>query len=196
MSYTEFSIEEIKNWLKDNLNQERYLHSIGTMEKAHQLAKEFSLDEEKAKIAGLLHDCAKCLPNDTLLDIIQNKYKSYEPCELLNPKTWHAPASAYIANTQFKINDGEILSAIRWHTLGRVGMSDFEKIIYLADKIEEKTREDECRSKICKVLYKHDNLDRALLKCFKITIKSLMKRKLPICHQAIDVYNDLLTRIS
>ncbi len=196
MNYTEIDIEEIKKWLKENLDEERYIHSLGTMEKAQELARDFQLNEEKAKIAGLLHDCAKCLSNEELLDILKNKYKKYEPCELLNPKTWHAPASAYIAQTQFKVSDEDILSAIRWHTLGRVGMSEFEKIIYLADKIEEKTREDECRSKICKVLNKHENLDRALIKCFKMTIKSLMKRKLTICHQTIDVYNDLISKIN
>ena len=196
MDYTNFDFEKTCEWLKNNLCEERYLHSLGTMEKAKELALTFNLDVVKAEIAGLLHDCAKCLSNDELLDIIQNKYKNYEECELINPKTWHAPASAYIARTEFGIVDEEILSAIRWHTLGRVGMSDFEKIIYLADKIEEKTREADCREDICKVLNKHNSLDRAILKCFKITIKSLLKRKLTICHQTIDVYNDLIRKLT
>ena len=74
-------------------------------------------------------------------------------------------------------------------------MSDFEKIIFLADKIEHRTREEEFREKIEKTLRKTDNLDCAMLKSFKITIKSLLKRKLPICYQTIDVYNDLLKKV-
>ena len=63
--YTNLTIEEIKEKLKSCLSEERYLHSIGVMEKAVELAKQFNCDVEKAQLAGLLHDCAKCL-NDIL----------------------------------------------------------------------------------------------------------------------------------
>lgn len=196
MKYTDIDIEEIKNWLKENLSEEKYLHSLGSMDAAIELAIKFNLDTEKAKIAGLVHDCAKCLPEDELLDIMKNKCKSFEVCELVNPKTWHAPASAYLAKTQFNIKDEEILSAVRWHTLGRVGMSDFEKIVFLADKIESKTRESNCCRQLSGLLEEENGIDKAMLECFKLTINSLLKRNLAICHQAIDVYNELLTRVS
>ena len=186
--YTKYSIEEIKEKLKSCLNEERYWHSIGTMEMAVELAKRFNCDEEKAQIAGLLHDCAKCLPNEELKKYID----TFEECEKISPKTWHAPVGAVIAEQDWGVTDKEILSAIRLHTIGKKGMSDFEKIIFLADKIEHRTREEEFREKIEKALNKTGNLDEALLKSFKITIKSLLKRKLPICFQTVDVYNDLL----
>ena len=186
--YTKFSIEEIKEKLKNTLSEERYWHSIGTMEKAMELAERFGCDIEKAQIAGLLHDCAKCLSKEEL-----NEYQEYfEDCEKLSTKTWHAPCGACLCEKEFGIEDNEILSAIRWHTIGKKGMTNFEKIIFLADKIENRTREIEFREKIEKVLDKTNNLDSAMLKSFKITIKSLLKRKLPICFQTIDVYNDLL----
>lgn len=188
--YTKYSIEEIKNKLKECLNEERYIHSIGTMEKAVELAEKFNCDIEKAQIAGLLHDCAKCLSNEEL-----SQYKNtFEECEKLSSKTWHAPVGAYIANKEYGINDNDILSSIRWHTVGKKDMTDLEKIIFLADKIEERTREPEFREKIEKVLIKTNNLDKAMLKSFKITIKSLLKRKLPICFQTVDVYNNLLEK--
>lgn len=186
--YTKYSIEEIKEKLKSCLSEERYWHSIGTMEMAVELAKRFNCDEEKAQIAGLLHDCAKCLSEDEL----KKYYNTFDECEKLSSKTWHAPVGAVIAKRDWQINDEEILSAIRWHTVGKKQMSDFEKIIFLADKIEHRTREEKFREKIEKTLNKTNNLDRALLKSFKITIKSLLKRKLPICFQTVDVYNDLL----
>ena len=74
-------------------------------------------------------------------------------------------------------------------------MSNFEKIIFLADKIEKRTREIEFREKIETVLNETNSLDEAMFKSFKITIKSLLKRKLPICFQTIEVYNDLLEKI-
>lgn len=192
INYTNKSFKEINEWLKKNLNDERYIHSLGTMECAQELAKMFNLDEEKAKIAGLLHDCAKCFSNDILLNIIEEKIPNIEKSELLNYKTLHAPVSAYLAQQDFGVSDIEILSAIRWHTLGKVDMTDFEKIIFLADKIEPNTRPREYREEILQILNQENGLNKALLKCFSETIKSLVKRKLAICQITIDVYNALL----
>lgn len=194
-TYTNISIDEIKNWLKDNLNEERYIHTLGVSEAAEELAEIFNLNKEKALLAGLLHDAAKCFSNEKLLDIIHTHIPDIEDCELVNYKTLHAPVSAYLAKNQFNIEDSEILDAIRWHTLGQVGMSNFEKIIFLADKIEARTRDAEFRKTCMDLLKEEQGLDKALFKCFEATIKSLVDRRLAICHITIDVYNELLTKI-
>lgn len=196
MAYTENKIEEIQNWLKDNLYEERYIHSLGVMESAVKLAQMFNIDIEKAGITGLLHDAAKCFSNEKLLEIIHENIPEVQECELLNYKTLHAPVSAYLAKEQFGIDDKEILDAIRWHTLGRCGMSVFEKIIFLADKIEARTRDAEFRHQCLELLKEENGLDKALFKCFEATIKSLVDRRLAICHITIDVYNELLESIS
>lgn len=185
MDYT-----EILSWLKNNLNEERYIHTLGTAECAKELASKFNLDCEKAYLAGLLHDCAKCFSNEKLLDII-HQHLNVEECEMLNYKTLHAPVSAYIAEKEFQVNDKEILSAIRWHTLGKLDMTDFEKIVFLADKIEPNTREKEYSDKIKTLLDEPNGINKALLKCYKETIKSLVKRDLKICLLTIDIYNKL-----
>lgn len=185
MDYT-----EILKWLKENLNEKRYIHTLGTADCAKELALKFGLDSEKAYLAGLLHDCAKCFSNEKLLDIIHS-HLDVEECEMLNYKTLHAPVSAYIAENEFKITDKEILSAIRWHTLGRLDMTDFEKIVFIADKIEPNTREKEYSDKIRTLLDEENGLNKALLKCYKETIKSLVKRDLKICLLTIEIYNKL-----
>lgn len=190
MSYTKISNDEILKWLKNNLSEERYIHTLGTAQKACQLAKKYALDEEKAYIAGLLHDCAKCFDNEKLLSIIK-EHLQVEECEMLNYKTLHAPVSAYIAQTEFGVEDKEILSAIRWHTLGKLEMSDFEKIVFLADKIEPNTRNKDYREKIETFLAEENGLNKAILKCYKETIKSLVKRDLKICLLTIEIYNKL-----
>ena len=195
MVYTNKSIEEIESWLKENLCEERYLHSLGVMEASVELAQMFNMDVEKAKITGLLHDAAKCFSNEKLLEIIHQHIPEVHDCELLNYKTLHAPVSAYLAKSQFGIEDQEILDAIRWHTLGRCNMSDFEKIIFLADKIEARTRDKEFRHQCLELLKEDRGLDKALFKCFEATIKSLVDRRLAICHITIDVYNELLEKI-
>lgn len=185
MDYT-----KILEWLKNNLNEKRYIHTLGTADCAKELAKQFKLNQDKAYLAGLLHDCAKCFPNEKLLDII-HKHLDVEKCEMLNYKTLHAPVSAYIAETEFKITDKEILSAIRWHTLGKLDMTDFEKIVFIADKIEPNTRDEEYSAKIRDLLSEENGLNKALLKCYKETIKSLVKRDLKICLLTIKIYNKL-----
>ena len=195
MAYTKTNIEEIKHWLKDNLNEERYIHTIGVMEAAIELAEMFNMDREKAQIAGLLHDAAKCFTNEKLLEIIQSHIPEVNECELVNYKTLHAPVSAYLAKEEFGVYDQEILSAIRWHTLGRCDMTDFEKIVFLADKIEAKTREPEFRNECMKLLKTSNGINKAMFRCFECTIKSLVDRKLAICHITIDVYNQLLADI-
>lgn len=195
MAYTDINTQEIENWLKDNLVEERYIHSLGVMEAAVELARMFNLDVEKARLAGLLHDAAKCFPNEKLFEIIKEHIPEVHECELLNYKTLHAPVSAYLAKTKFNVTDVEILDAIRWHTLGRCGMSNFEKIIFLADKIEARTRDLTFRNECMELLKENNGLDKALFKCFEATIKSLVDRRLAICHITIDVYNELLEKI-
>lgn len=188
----------IKKTLKESLSEERYNHTLGTADCALKLAKKYGLDEKKAYLAGLLHDCAKCKSNDELLKIIKQELKNIDEGELQNYKTLHAPVGEYFARTMYNIDDSEILNAIRYHTIGRVNMSLFEKIIFLADKIEENTRDKKYSEEIWQILDKNKGetgLDMALFRCFSETIKSLVNRELKICKTTIDVYNKLLDKV-
>ena len=196
MDYIKLSQEEADKWLKENLNEKRYQHSLGTAECAKELAKQFGQNEEKAYIAGLLHDCAKCFSDEKLLEIIDTYLDDVDSDERSNKKTLHAPVSYYIAKTVFGLEDAEMLSAIRWHTLGKINMTDFEKIIFLADKIELRTRSEEYRNKITKDLCNENGLNKAILECYKETIKSLADRNLIICPLTVEIYNNLQKSIN
>lgn len=190
MNYTKVSTEEVLDWLKQNLTEKRYKHSIGTAEYAKDLAKKFGLNEQKAYIAGLLHDCAKCFDDDKTLNIL-NKCSDITDDERSSYKTWHAPASYYVAKNTFGVEDEEILSSIRWHTIGKINMTTFEKIIFLADKAEVLTRKDEFAQPIRDAIYKENNLDKAMLICYKQTIKSLIDRDFKIGANTVEIYNFL-----
>lgn len=192
MDYTEINQQGILDWLKINLTEEKLSHSMGCAHMAQELAKKFGLDEKKAYLAGLLHDCAKCFDNKKMMEIIKSHMPEVDECELSNYKTLHAPVSAYIAKNTFKVEDQEILSSIRWHTLGKMDMSDFEKIIFLADKIETNTRDLNYSKSLLELLDLQNGLNKALLICYKETIKSLVKRNLRICKPTIDIYNNLI----
>lgn len=196
MGYMKLSLEEAYKWLRENLSEKRYQHSLGTAECAKELAKHFGQNEEKAYIAGLLHDCAKCFSDEKLLEIIDKYLDDVDSDERSNRKTLHAPGSFYIAKTIFGVTDKEILSSIRWHTLGKIDMTDFEKIIFLADKIELRTRSEEYRTIITKDLYSKNGLNKAILECYKETIKSLVDRNLKICPLTVEIYNKFETQIN
>ncbi|MBR6164134.1 bis(5'-nucleosyl)-tetraphosphatase (symmetrical) YqeK [bacterium] len=192
--YTLISLEEIEMRLKECLSEERFEHSLGVMEKSVELAQKFGADTDKARLAGLLHDCAKCIDKSELKKMIDENNLDEDNCCAGSYKVWHAPVSAFLAQKDYGVNDKEILSAIKWHTMGRLNMTLLEKIVYLADKIEERTREIEYRVPIDKVLKETGDLDMAILKSFKMTICSLTERNLPICQTTIDVYNELLKK--
>ena len=193
MTTKQEQFKNITEWLKLNLDEERYKHTLGVANCAEELALKYGIDSEKAYLAGLLHDCAKCLNKDISksyfdkIDILEE--------EKINYKTWHAPIGAYIAKTQFGISDKEILSAIRWHTLGKIDMTLFEKIIFLADKIETETRDCEWCKCNRELLEQENGLDKTLINCYKATLKSLCDRNLKICKLTVDIYNNLLDNI-
>ena len=186
---------EIEKELKEILTPERYMHTLGVKDCAVELAKRYGADVKKAEIAGLLHDCAKCMEKEALKSFIAKNIKDIQKNEMKNYKTLHAPVGANLVCTKYKINDKEIINAVRWHTLGRVNMGLLEKIIFLADKIEKNTRDINYRNEILKILEENEGekgLNLALLRCFEETIKSLTERNLYICMTTVDVYNWLL----
>ena len=122
---------EIKSYydrLQKELKPQRMEHTAYVLETAIALAERFGADAKKARIAALLHDCAKYLPEKTLLS-----YADTEPPML---PILHAAAGADYAKTAYGVTDPEILRAIRLHTTGDAGMTILDKIIYLADMIE------------------------------------------------------------
>jgi len=189
---------DIKKWIKDRLqcDKERYLHSLGAEETARELAVKFGADEEKASLAALIHDNAKCFPYKKLVKIVEENNFPIEDDIKNNHKILHAYAGAYLAKKELGIEDEDVLNAIMYHTTGRVGMSLLEKIVYLADKLEKRTRPPEYRNQINKVLEETNDIDKTILLTIDLTIKSLIDRKLVINFQTVEVWNHLLNKFS
>ena len=136
MNYT-----EIKKKLKKTQDKERYEHTKGVMYTAGCLAMAHGYDVDKAMLAGLLHDCAKCIPNEDKLTLCREHHILVTPIEAENPFLLHAKLGALLAEIEYDISDPEILHAIKVHTTGEPDMNTLDKIIYIADYIEP------CRNK-------------------------------------------------
>ena len=130
------NLEEMKRKVKKAQDKERYEHTLGVMYTASCLAMAHNYDIEKATIAGLLHDCAKCIPNDEKIDLCKKYNIETTQVERENPSLLHAKLGAAIAKDKYKINDSEILHAIEVHTTGAPKMSLLDKIIFIADYME------------------------------------------------------------
>ncbi|MEE8835519.1 MAG: bis(5'-nucleosyl)-tetraphosphatase (symmetrical) YqeK [Eubacteriales bacterium] len=128
--------DEIESKLRDALTVSRYRHTMGVTYTSCALAMAHGADLRKARLAGLLHDCAKCIPNSEKIDICKKKNLPVTQFELEHPVLLHAKLGVYIAQKQYGVSDEEILSAIRWHTTGKPEMTTLEKIVFISDYIE------------------------------------------------------------
>ncbi len=128
--------DEVLKYLKANLKHKRVEHSLGVEQAARELALRFGCDEEKAALAGLVHDCAKNLPMDLMVRYAVEAGFPAEGTGAVGAGILHAPAGVIVAERELGISDPEVLSAICWHTVPRPDMSRLDKIVSLADIIE------------------------------------------------------------
>ena len=122
-------MKKIKKYLKKHLTKDRYQHTLGVAFTAAALAMKYNTDTananlvKRAYLAGLLHDCAKCMSDEKKLHICDKNNLSYSSMEADHPYLLHGKVGAHIARKKFGIKDEDILQAITWHTTGRPNMS-------------------------------------------------------------------------
>ncbi|WP_291648771.1 bis(5'-nucleosyl)-tetraphosphatase (symmetrical) YqeK [Clostridium sp.] len=183
------SKEEMKSYLKEHLTESRYNHTLGVVETAMRLAEINKVDKDKAEIAALAHDIAKNMTIYELRDIINRNSINLSYDEEKTPELWHSIVSPILGREIFKIEDEEILSAMRWHTTGKEDMSKLDKIIYMADMIEP-GRNFHGVDLIRKESFA--DLDKGLLQGLTHTIKYLLNKGFPIDINSIKARNYLL----
>ena len=179
-------LEQIRDNLKMLLKETRYLHSIGVEEVACDLALIYGYDMDKARIAGILHDCAKNLTDQGLLEECEKYQLPISEVEKKCSFLLHSKVGALYARIKFGIEDDEILSAITYHTTGRPAMTLLEKIIFTADYIEPYRRPLPGIDEIRKVAY--SDLDKAILIILEDTLQYLNKCGGDIDPLTIDTY--------
>ncbi len=134
-------IIKIRKDLEKELDTQRFEHSLGVEYTSACMAIVHGCDIYNARLAGLLHDCAKCIPDNEKISIMEKAGCPPLQEELDNHSLLHAKAGAILARDEYDIEDEDILNAIRFHTVGRPNMSLLEKIVYIADFIEPNRKE-------------------------------------------------------
>ena len=125
--------QKARRLAKKRLSAKRYQHTLNVRRMAVKLAKRWGADPEKAALAALLHDTAKELPREEMLQILNDNAIMAENAHNRPSPVWHGICAAILAQTQWGVGDAEVLSAIRCHTTGKPGMSLLDEIVFLAD---------------------------------------------------------------
>lgn len=167
----EADLKKIQNKLKKALSEERYEHTMGVMYTAASVAMAHGADLRQAQYAGLLHDCAKCIPHKKQLTLCQEAGVQISDFERNHLFLLHAKLGAYLAENTYGIHDPEILESIRWHTTGKAGMTVLEKIIYIADYIEPNRDKAPHLSRIRRLAF--EDLDACMLEILSDTVTYL-----------------------
>jgi len=179
-------IKTIREMLRKELDDKRFQHSVNVMEVAASLAEHYGADAEKAKLAGLLHDCGKNFKGDTAREYINKIGYKADETELMQTKLLHGIIGEHLARTVYGITDEEILGAVRWHTTGKAGMSLLEKIIYVADYIEP-LRYFDGIEEMRKAAY--EDLDRCIVLCADSTIRYILNKGAILHEKTVETRN-------
>ena len=185
------SVDSIKEKLKARLTPRHFEHSLGTARTAADMAHAYGLDEEKAYLAGLLHDYAKSMSGAELLAAAAGFGIEAIPVEIEVPYLLHSQLGACMVKEELGIVDREILDGIKHHTIGACSMTDFDKIIYIADMIEP-GRAFEGLDRLRHMAL--EGLDEVFREAYAHSLSHLVKARKLIHPVTVEVWNRLVAQ--
>ncbi len=191
-NYTGLTRIELLEKLAGQMSIKRFKHVLGVEQAAIHLAEINNYDTEKAGLAGLLHDYAKEVSDKDFLALI-DKYHLDEELKNWNNNVWHGIVGIYKIQEDFGITNQEILRAIEIHTVGSSDMTMLDKIIYVADYIEQ--NRDFPLVGEARVIAEQ-SLNQAVAYETVHTIEHLAHKALPIYPQTIETYNAYVKYLS
>lgn len=182
--------KQIIEKLNTMLKPKRLEHSINVAKCAIKLSEIYGYDKEKAYLAGLVHDCAKYFTKEQIDSYVEKYNIELDPLEVDNIALSHSIIGSFAIQDVFNIQDMDIINAVRYHTTGRENMSTLEKIIFMADMIEEGRNfpgVDHLRE-----LSFNKQLDKALITSFNNTIKFVIDNDQLIHPRSVKARNYLM----
>lgn len=169
----DISIKKLRNKVKKVQDEKRFEHTLGVEFTAAALAMKYGEDIKAARVAGVLHDCAKCYTEEKLLSACKKNHLEISDVEKRNPFLLHGKVGAIFAREKYEIDDPDILNAISYHTTGREDMSLLEKIIFIADYIEPGRKQASNLQEIRELAFQ--NIDDCMIRILGDTLEYLKK---------------------
>lgn len=188
-----YDITKIKQLLRRKLDTYRYEHTVGVAYTATSLAMCYGEDIKKAEVAGLLHDCAKCVPDEKKLAKCVKHNINITDIERERPYLLHAKLGALYAMKKYNVYDKDIINAILNHTTGSPDMTLLDKIVFVADYIEPGRDKAKNLKEIRKMAF--EDIDMAVYMILRDTLEYLSSKPGKIddmTQKAYEYYKELI----
>ena len=184
-----YHFDENRAFLKARLSKKRYTHSLNVANEAQRLAELYGEDPEKAYFAGLMHDVCKELPAEEQEELVRASSFVVSKEELVTKPVWHGIAGAYFLQVRMGVTDPDVLNAVRYHTVGRAGMTRLEEIVYLADLISEDRTYDgvEQMRQLCLT-----SINAAMLEGIRFSMETTLKKGGYLPPVTVEAYNQYI----
>ena len=204
MNITENTLDKLRADVEGRMSPKRFVHTAEVEKMVAYLASLYCPEKTlMLRAAALLHDITKEYSSDKQLQICREFGIIISKQDILTPKTFHAKtAAALIPSLYPAFADDEVLSAVRWHTTGRVDMTLTEKLVYLADYIDESRTFDDCVT-LRRMFWgaepekmgeteRRKHLDRVLIRSYDMTLAGLIAEGAPISDDTFRARNALI----
>lgn len=185
--------EQFKAIIRERLLPDRYHHSLCVADEARRLAAALGADPDKAYTAGLLHDILKNTKPERQLQILADFAILLDDVEKHSPKLWHAKSGAAFIERVLGVDDEQIVSAVRYHTTARSGMTPLERTLFLADFTSADRDYDDVD--VMRRLVDEDP-DAAMVYALSYTVRELAAKSAPIHPDTIAAYNEVTVKRS
>ena len=204
MKFDETALDRLRESVSEGMSEKRFRHTAAVEKMAARLGELYAPDKiDILRAAALLHDITKEYSSEKQLQICRKFGIIISKQDILTPKTFHAKTAAALIPTRYpEFADPEVISAVRWHTTGRADMSLLEKIVYLADYIDESRTFPDCVA--LRNLFwdavpekmspeeREAHLDQVLIRSFDMTLAGLIEDGAPVSDDTFSARNSLI----
>ena len=161
-------LEELRR-LPENL--QRHIEAVRLT--SVELARAHGLDIERAELAAQAHDICRLTKASDLIAQARRLGLPVTPLDEAVPVFLHGPVGAEVLRHDYGLRDDAVLDPVRYHTMGRAGMSALEKVVFLADKLEpSKVSRYPFIAEVARLA--NDNLDRGVLSFIDHQVKAFI----------------------
>ena len=179
-------LKKLRKKIRKAQKAKRYEHTLGVEYTSAALAMRYGANLQDAVLAGLLHDCAKCLSNGELLQICESEGIPVTSEERKLPYLLHGKVGSFFAKQKYGVQSQDVLNAVLNHTTGRENMSLLEKIVFVADYIEPGRDQAPDLESLRKLAF--EDLDQAVCQILKATLAHLETSGSEIDPRTLETY--------
>ena len=204
MKFTEEQLSKLREKISSTMSEKRFAHTAAVEKMAERIGRIYAPDKlDLLRAAGLLHDITKEYSTEKQLQICREFGIITTKQDILTPKTFHAKTAAVLIPVLYpEFADEEVVSAVRWHTTGNEDMSLLQKIVYLADYIDESRKFEDC-VKLRNLFWdacpekmtqkeRDEHLTKTLVVSFNMTLAGLISENAPVSDDTFKARNSLI----